>query len=80
MLLSEMREDKVGPQRHPYYNVGISTCEKGESWQRALALQSGMREAKSKPNAIASDNAVVSAYERAGQRREALLLLRENGK
>ena len=34
------------------YNAGISACEKGEQWQRALALLSEMREAKLEPNVI----------------------------
>ncbi|CAK0850731.1 unnamed protein product [Prorocentrum cordatum] len=34
------------------YNSGISACEKGEQWQRALALLSEMWEAKAKPDAI----------------------------
>ena len=34
------------------YNAGISACEKGEQWQRALALLSEMWEAKLEPNVI----------------------------
>jgi len=47
--------------------------------QRALALLGEMWEAELKPNAIASDNAVVCTCERDGQRSEALSLLREIG-
>ena len=34
------------------YNAGISACERGEQWERALALLSEMREAKLEPNVI----------------------------
>ena len=34
------------------YNAGISACEKGEQWQRALALVSEMWEAKLDPDRI----------------------------
>ena len=36
------------------YNAGISACEKGEQWQRALALISEMREAKLETDVIIS--------------------------
>ncbi|CAK0880202.1 unnamed protein product [Prorocentrum cordatum] len=32
------------------YNAGISACENGEQWQRALALVSEMQDAKLEPN------------------------------
>ena len=34
------------------YSVGVRACEKGEQWQRALALLSEMGETKLEPNAI----------------------------
>ena len=34
------------------HSAGISACEKGEQWQRALALLSEMREAKLEPDVI----------------------------
>ena len=34
------------------YNGGISACEKGEQWQRALSLLSEMWEAKLEPGVI----------------------------
>ena len=34
------------------YNAGISACEKGEQWQRALALLSEMWEVKLEPNVV----------------------------
>ncbi|CAK0906217.1 unnamed protein product [Prorocentrum cordatum] len=34
------------------FNDGISVCEKGEQWQRALVLLSAMRESKLERNAI----------------------------
>ena len=34
------------------YNAGISACEKGEQWLRALSLLSEMWEAKLEPNVI----------------------------
>ncbi|CAK0795975.1 unnamed protein product [Prorocentrum cordatum] len=58
------------------YNAGISACEKGEQWQRALALLSEMREARLEPNVI-SYNAELCACERCGQWRQALSLLDE---
>ncbi|CAK0809442.1 unnamed protein product [Prorocentrum cordatum] len=42
------------------YSAGISACEKGEQWQRALALLSEMWEAKLEPNVI-SYSAGISA-------------------
>ncbi|CAK0788104.1 unnamed protein product [Prorocentrum cordatum] len=49
------------------YNAGISACEKGEQWQRALALLSEMREAKLEPDAIFSYSAWISACEKGEQ-------------
>ena len=34
------------------YSAGVSACEKGEQWQRALALLGEMWEAKLEPNVI----------------------------
>ncbi|CAK0837724.1 unnamed protein product, partial [Prorocentrum cordatum] len=48
------------------YSAGISACEKGEQWQRALALLSEMRKAKLEPNVI-SYRAGISAYEKGEQ-------------
>ncbi|CAK0901138.1 unnamed protein product [Prorocentrum cordatum] len=61
------------------YSAGISACEKGEQWQEALALLSGMREAKLEPNVISptSCNAGVSACEKGDQWQRALALLCE---
>ncbi|CAK0905364.1 unnamed protein product [Prorocentrum cordatum] len=46
-----MREAKLEPDAISY-NAGISACEKGERWQRALALLREMREAKLEPTII----------------------------
>ena len=48
------------------YNAGVSTCEKGKQWQRALALLSEMREAKLEPNVITYSSCIV-ACEKGGQ-------------
>ncbi|CAK0837722.1 unnamed protein product [Prorocentrum cordatum] len=62
----------------PHYNAGISACEKGEQWQRALALLSKMREAKLEPNGIPfSYNAAISACQKGKQWQRALSLLRD---
>ena len=58
------------------YSAGISACEKGEQWQRALALLSEMWEAKLEPNVI-SYNAGISACEKGEQWQRALALLSE---
>ncbi|CAK0847313.1 unnamed protein product [Prorocentrum cordatum] len=58
------------------FNAGISACEKGKQWQRALALMSEMRETKLEPDAI-SYNAGISACERCGHWRQALSLFGE---
>ncbi|CAK0818311.1 unnamed protein product, partial [Prorocentrum cordatum] len=58
------------------YNAGISACEKGEQWQRALALLSEMWEAKLEPNVI-SYSAGISACEKGEQWQRALGLLSE---
>ncbi|CAK0795675.1 unnamed protein product [Prorocentrum cordatum] len=61
------------------YSAGISAfsaCEKGEHWQRALALLSEMWEANLKPNVI-SYSAGISACEKGGQWQPALALLSE---
>ncbi|CAK0843967.1 unnamed protein product [Prorocentrum cordatum] len=56
------------------YSAGISACEKGEQWQRALALLGEVWEAKLEPNVI-SYNAGISACEKGGQWQPALALL-----
>ncbi|CAK0891373.1 unnamed protein product [Prorocentrum cordatum] len=38
----------------PSYNAGISACEKGDQWRRALALLGEMREAILEPNSSAT--------------------------
>ena len=58
------------------YNAGISACEKGEQWQRALALLSEVWEAKLEPDVI-SYNAGISACEKGEQWQRALALLSE---
>ncbi|CAK0809448.1 unnamed protein product [Prorocentrum cordatum] len=58
------------------YSAGISACEKGEQWQRALALLSEMWEAKLEPNVI-SYSAGISACEKGEQWQRALALLSE---
>ncbi|CAK0891727.1 unnamed protein product [Prorocentrum cordatum] len=58
------------------YSAGISACEKGEQWQRALALLSEMWEAKLEPNVI-SYSAGISACEKGEQWQAALALLSE---
>ncbi|CAK0846368.1 unnamed protein product [Prorocentrum cordatum] len=58
------------------YNAGISACEKGGQWQRALALLSGVREAKLEPNVI-SYSAGISACAKGGQWQSALALFSE---
>ena len=37
------------------YSAGISACEKGEQWQRALALLGEMRQARLEPNVISTE-------------------------
>ena len=58
-LFSEMWEAKLEPSVISY-SAGISACEKGEQWQRALSLLDEMREAKLEPEVI-SYNAGISA-------------------
>ena len=58
------------------YSAGISACEKGEQWQRALALLSEMWEAKLEPDVI-SYGAFISACDKGKQWRLALSLLSE---
>ncbi|CAK0836621.1 unnamed protein product, partial [Prorocentrum cordatum] len=58
------------------YSAGISACEQGEQWQRALALLSEMREVKLEPNVI-SYSAGISACEKGEQWQRALALLSE---
>ncbi|CAK0832934.1 unnamed protein product [Prorocentrum cordatum] len=70
-----MREAKVEPDVISC-NAGISACEKGEQWQRALTLLSEMREAKVEPDAV-SCNAGISACEKGEQWQRALALLSE---
>ncbi|CAK0800611.1 unnamed protein product [Prorocentrum cordatum] len=69
-----MREAKLEPNVISY-SAGISACEKGDQWQRALALLSEMRDAKLEPNAIFSYNAGMSACEKGEQWQRALALL-----
>ncbi|CAK0853367.1 unnamed protein product [Prorocentrum cordatum] len=55
-MLSEMREVKLELDAISY-NAGISACEKGEQWQRVLALLSEMWEAKVRPDSIYAEHA-----------------------
>ncbi|CAK0823524.1 unnamed protein product [Prorocentrum cordatum] len=58
------------------YNAGISACEKGKQWKRALSLLKEMRESWSEPTVI-SYIAGIRACERCGQWWQALSLLSE---
>ncbi|CAK0863184.1 unnamed protein product [Prorocentrum cordatum] len=58
------------------YNAGTSACEKGQQWQRALALLSEMKEVKLERNVI-SYCAGISACEKGEQWQRALALLSE---
>ncbi|CAK0893392.1 unnamed protein product [Prorocentrum cordatum] len=55
-LLSEMREAKLEPDVISY-SAGISACEKGEQWQRALALLSEIWSPTSSATALGSARA-----------------------
>ena len=65
-LLSEMWEAKLAPDVFSY-SAGISACEKGEQWQRALALLREMWEASLEPNVISCDTG-IRAYRKGEQR------------
>ncbi|CAK0819754.1 unnamed protein product [Prorocentrum cordatum] len=56
------------------YNVGISACEKGMQWQRALVLLNEIPEAKLVPDVI-SCQTVTRACDRSGQVQQAIWLL-----
>ncbi|CAK0789332.1 unnamed protein product [Prorocentrum cordatum] len=71
-----MSEVKLDPDVISY-NAGMSACEKGEQWQRALSLLSEMIEAKSEPDVIISYSAGISACEKGEQWQRALSLLSE---
>ncbi|CAK0875263.1 unnamed protein product [Prorocentrum cordatum] len=58
------------------YNAGISACEKGRQWQRALSLLSDMWEAKLVPNAISRSAGILSC-DRGGEEQRAIWLLTE---
>ena len=58
------------------YSAGVSACEKGGQWQRALALLSGMREAKLEPGTISYTPGII-ACEKGEQWEQALSLLSE---
>ena len=58
------------------YNAGISACEKGEQWQRALALLSEMWEATLRPS-VTSYGAGMSACNKGRQLTRALSLFRD---
>ncbi|CAK0822660.1 unnamed protein product [Prorocentrum cordatum] len=77
-LLSELRKAKLEPDiiSSTFYSAGVSACEKGEQWHRALSLLSEMREAKPKPNVICY-NAGISACEKSDQWEWALSLFIE---
>ena len=57
------------------YSAAISGSEKGEQWQRALALLGEMREAKLEPDAI-SYSAGAIACDKGGQWQQALSMLK----
>ncbi|CAK0894593.1 unnamed protein product [Prorocentrum cordatum] len=61
------------------YNAGISACENGGQWQRALALLSEICEARLEPDIIyiLSYNAGISACEKGVQWQRALALVCE---
>ncbi|CAK0860392.1 unnamed protein product [Prorocentrum cordatum] len=59
------------------YNAGISACEKGKQWQRAVALLSEMCEADLDPDVIFSYSAGLRACEKGEQWQRALALLGE---
>ncbi|CAK0858315.1 unnamed protein product [Prorocentrum cordatum] len=59
------------------YSAGISACEKGKQWQRALALLSEMWAAKLEPDVIFSYSAGISACEKGEEWQLALALLSE---
>ncbi|CAK0866950.1 unnamed protein product [Prorocentrum cordatum] len=69
-------EGEGGGQRN-LYSAGISACEKGEQWQRALALLSEIWHVKLEPSIIFSYNAGISACEKGEQWQRALALLSE---
>ncbi|CAK0826491.1 unnamed protein product [Prorocentrum cordatum] len=66
-----------GAQSLVSYSAGISACEKGEQWQRALALLSEMREAKGEPDVTLIYSAGISACGNGEQWKRALALLSE---
>ncbi|CAK0880211.1 unnamed protein product [Prorocentrum cordatum] len=59
------------------YSAGISACEKGKQWQRALALFGEMLAAKLEPNVTVPYSAGISACEKGEQWQRALALLCE---
>ncbi|CAK0910328.1 unnamed protein product [Prorocentrum cordatum] len=70
-----MREAKLEPDV-VCYSAGISACENGEQWQRALALLGEMWEAKLELDVI-SYSTGISACEKGQQWQPALALLSE---
>ncbi|CAK0803792.1 unnamed protein product [Prorocentrum cordatum] len=56
------------------YSAGISACEKGEQWERALSLLSEMREGTVEPTVI-SYTAGIIACEKGKQWQRAVSLL-----
>ncbi|CAK0838682.1 unnamed protein product [Prorocentrum cordatum] len=65
---------EVGAQRHLSYSAGISACEKGVQWQRALALLGEMWDARLETNVI-SYSAGISACAKGEQWHRALALI-----
>ncbi|CAK0856890.1 unnamed protein product, partial [Prorocentrum cordatum] len=65
-----------GARRH-LYSAGISACEKGQQWQRALALLSEMREVKLESGVIICYIAGISACAKGEQSQWAMALLSE---
>ena len=60
MVLSKVVPDVVS------YSAGISACEKGKQWQRALSLLSEMQDVKVEPNVL-SYSAGISACDKGDQ-------------
>ncbi|CAK0873284.1 unnamed protein product [Prorocentrum cordatum] len=66
-----------GPGAQLSYSAGISACEKGEQWQRALALLREMSEAKLQPDVISYNAGISACGDNGGQWQRALALLSE---
>ncbi|CAK0794259.1 unnamed protein product [Prorocentrum cordatum] len=69
-----MREATLEPDVTIIYSAGISACERGQQWQRALSLLSQMVETKLEPTVI-NYSVVTSACQQGQQWQLALSLL-----